>query len=548
MLNEHTLQLTAAALGRQYKINVVFDGDQAFTNGRTIVIPQMAIPQNKKQAQVLLAKIRGYIDHEASHLRWTEFGIMKSQESPEHHDMTNILEDIRVEKQLGKFYPGCKENLAELVKILKAEKEFGFGDRTLINALMGFTSFRLRSEYLKQDIADLAEQARQGLQKYLTPEAIQKAEEIMDRIKAAQSTKDCSDIAAELLKVFNDSQSHKAEKTEENSEESGSPDGSKGIGGSSEKPDGSGGSQTENDPDGESGSSPGEKDQIINLPNGQITIGDVLKDSLQSIAKDKDDSQRSTIAHTAGSQPADTIRRTTRINVRQAQQLAQIIRAATLSYLEAQSLEHRRLAATGRKLNSRKLYKTETPDPKIFRRIDKTRQINTDIFLVLDRSGSMKEKDKQIWASTTVLAMALAYQSIRGLHLTALAFPGNHNNSVIILSDGSKVDPEKFRINAGGGTPMVEPLNWIQQQVIEQPNDHKKLVFVITDGDPNDNILTRNKITELMLFVDRVFLIGIKGASKQTLEYLAGPQGYAMVEDIATLPRKLSLLLRKNLR
>jgi len=111
-----TLPLVAKALGEKYDIQVQISGDQAYTNGKIINLPSM--PDNKEAA--LLA--RGYIDHESAHIRFTDFSIKCS--NPMLKCLTNILEDIRIEKILGAKYPGCRSNLKDLAEHLKQQGSF----------------------------------------------------------------------------------------------------------------------------------------------------------------------------------------------------------------------------------------------------------------------------------------------------------------------------------------------------------------------------------------------------------------------------------------
>jgi hypothetical protein len=51
----------------------------------------------------------GFIDHEAAHLRYTDFTV--SARPGLAKLLTNLLEDIRIEQALGVDYPGSRHNL-----------------------------------------------------------------------------------------------------------------------------------------------------------------------------------------------------------------------------------------------------------------------------------------------------------------------------------------------------------------------------------------------------------------------------------------------------
>lgn len=100
------LALVARVLGKQYNINIAMGNyTTASTDGKTIYIPMV-----KGDAAVELA--RGYIDHEAAHVRLTDFNFMPTKDFK--GQLLNVIEDIRIEKAIGKDYPGCASNLRNL--------------------------------------------------------------------------------------------------------------------------------------------------------------------------------------------------------------------------------------------------------------------------------------------------------------------------------------------------------------------------------------------------------------------------------------------------
>jgi hypothetical protein len=60
--------------------------------------------------------VRGYVDHEAVHIRETDFGLIRSSKlSPVERHVWNIIEDHRIERVFGERYPGCQVNFEWLV-------------------------------------------------------------------------------------------------------------------------------------------------------------------------------------------------------------------------------------------------------------------------------------------------------------------------------------------------------------------------------------------------------------------------------------------------
>lgn len=67
--------------------------------------------------------VRGYLDHEAGHVRFTDFTLLESLRDDPAYVMSliNIAEDIYVEREMGKRYVGCEKNLRWLSKHLFTE-------------------------------------------------------------------------------------------------------------------------------------------------------------------------------------------------------------------------------------------------------------------------------------------------------------------------------------------------------------------------------------------------------------------------------------------
>ena len=68
------LPIIAQALGRGLGVNVVIGGSQACTNGRTVYLPELPA-----EGESLAVLANGFIDHEAAHIRYTDFTVQKPQ-------------------------------------------------------------------------------------------------------------------------------------------------------------------------------------------------------------------------------------------------------------------------------------------------------------------------------------------------------------------------------------------------------------------------------------------------------------------------------------
>ena len=107
------LPLLASVLGDQYGVQIRIGGNEACTNGKIIYLP--ALPMNCEPE--LLAMARGFVDHEAAHIRHTDFPTLKTANlAPVTFNLFNCLEDWRIEKKLSAIFPGCRQNLNWLIR------------------------------------------------------------------------------------------------------------------------------------------------------------------------------------------------------------------------------------------------------------------------------------------------------------------------------------------------------------------------------------------------------------------------------------------------
>ena len=117
---------TGRTFGRKFDINVVFSGDQAGTNGNTIVPPSLPSGKQLTSEQVLVA--RGYIDHEAGHVRHSDMPLLAQTNKQCAKDgnkilprLINAIEDVRIEDRIIDEYPGSLRNLTATTEAVNSE-------------------------------------------------------------------------------------------------------------------------------------------------------------------------------------------------------------------------------------------------------------------------------------------------------------------------------------------------------------------------------------------------------------------------------------------
>ena len=107
------LPLLASILGDRYGVQVRIGGKEACTNGKVIHLPSLPMDCEPE----LLALAKGFTDHEAAHIRHTNFSVLQAANlDPVTFNLFNCLEDWRVEKMLSGIFPGCRRNLNWLIR------------------------------------------------------------------------------------------------------------------------------------------------------------------------------------------------------------------------------------------------------------------------------------------------------------------------------------------------------------------------------------------------------------------------------------------------
>lgn len=103
---ESTLEKLGRIIARQYHIDVQFEGNQATTNGKTIILPMV-----NKLTETLKQDMNGFLDSAVGHCRYTNFDELKKPTKRFERELLSICEDSRAEKEMVEEYPGCSLNL-----------------------------------------------------------------------------------------------------------------------------------------------------------------------------------------------------------------------------------------------------------------------------------------------------------------------------------------------------------------------------------------------------------------------------------------------------
>ena len=537
------LPLLASVLGRKYGVQVRIGGDTAFTNGNIIQLPSLPLDGD----ETLIGLIRGYLDHEAAHIRATDFDTLNTANvTPLEKHIWNMLEDHRVENVLSGIYPGCRENFQWLIKHLflpkteKSKQKAAAPDPALL--ILDWLLITVRS----WDVGELGAErdCLRASAEIHYPGLTHELEPVLRLVpKQCASTQDTFGFACEIANIIRKyAQVMEEQQKQEHSHT--------GQGTSNALP------EVESDPSfGQTGTPTAPRQALQSLqklvstdansdlfPSG---VGEQLQQMLSNLGKNGGERVQIAVATPQTTQPLspdelnDSRQATTALRTR-LQALMQSIRSV-----------RNHSAYTGA-LNIRRLHSLATGNAKVFLRKGEKAGVNTAVHILLDASGSMNGKPIAL-ADKACFAVASALQAIPGVSVGVTAFPGNpvpdspeqqgHWQTVApVLLHGQKLHT-RFTMKTGGSTPMDAALWWVLQQ-LHSMTELRKIVVLISDGEPDDLKLTQTAIRAVKDAGMEVYGIGIHTISIQTL--LPG-KGSRVINDIAELAPSMFAILHDAL-
>ncbi len=539
----NALPLLASVLGRKYGVEVRIGGDQAFTNGNIIQLPSLPLDGD----ETVIGLLRGYLDHEAAHIRATDFDALSAANvTPLEKHIWNMLEDHRVENVLSGIYPGCRENFQWLIKHLflpipeESKQKADAPDPAML--ILDWLLITVRSWDVKE-LSEERDRLRASAEIHY-PGLPHELEPVLRLVpKQCASTLDAFGFACEIANIIR----KYAKFMEEQQKQEQSQMGRRAANALPE---------TETDPSSGQIDAPTESRQALQnlqklvstdansdlFPSG---MGEQLQQMLSNLGKSGEERVRIAVATPRTTQPLsadelnDSRQATTALRTR-LQALMQSIRSVR---------DHSAYAGV---LNIRKLHSLATGNAKVFLRKGEKAGVNTAVHILLDASGSMNGKPIAL-ATKACFAVASALQAIPGVSVGVTAFPGSpvpdspeqqgHWQTVApVLLHGQKLHT-RFTMKTGGSTPMDAALWWVLQQ-LHSMTESRKIVVLISDGEPDDLKLTQTAIRAIKDLGMEVYGIGIHTISIQTL--LPG-KGSRVINDIAELAPSMFAILHDAL-
>lgn len=568
------LALIAKVLGRKYDVTVTIAGQVACTSGKEITIPVVSGPHAETLAH-------GYIDHEAAHVRYTDFSVRLTNDFA--GDLLNILEDVRIELAIGLEYPGCIANLRELTRLLvEQEGVFRPDPSHPSQSILAWIMAVIYMAVLGHDSLRQTRDSAEPLVWQALGRNFDQALLLLDRVGALTSTREAAALRDELMKLIRDS-AHQQPKN-------GQPRPSQSQSGShGDKNDGTGSDHSrQQNGTGSNGSQQarnGEKQQISSQSagsgqnkssghssQGQSGISDSpsLESARQALAEALSgknvgsygnvgeklaellcqNSTESSFNGTAAAAPrlptAQPLNQTGGYDDLSALRVhTAALRARLQGLVQASKQKRSTPVSVGHRLDSRVLTRLRICDTRVFTRKEEKRAVNTAVCMLLDSSGSMGNTtilNKMGIASRACFVAAEALFSIPGVRTAIATFKGHDNHVFPMVNFGEKPDHSRFNITGSGGTRLGHALWWAWGE-LSLRRETRKICIAFSDGDTGDGPVTQAAIKRMREAGIEVIGIGIQDNSIR--HYL--PDNHRIIKNLDQFTPALLELLREKL-
>lgn len=584
------LPIIAKALGRRLGVNVVIGArSQAGTDGQTIHLPPL--PAASAPLAVLA---NGFIDHEAAHVRYTDFTVARPAGLAGL--LTNLLEDIRVERALGAAYPGSRRNLAALVALLETDAlALPPPEAPVIPQVLSALLYLLRARLLGQTaLAAGAAVLEARLDARLPEGAVVQLLALAFAVGQTTSTAEVIALAERIVAMLHE---EVQPPPSGDLEGTGRSTGSDPPGGGPPSPTGdqSGGlplaasdaamsgvcasaSDPAGNPPAASGTPTGGSSPAADAP---VSAGAAAAPPAPTVGAVSLDPRQAALAELLAAGESDAVtgidigaQAGARLNALAARHpaartvlaeygaappnrdpVAAVTRARTATALlrrrlgvlvQAQRDEAAWRARRGRRLDPASLYRPSAGQPVRFVRRAARDAPETAVGLLLDRSRSMH--GAMALASQAVLATALALNELSGVACWVAAFPGAASNQVVPLLEFTERACRvagRFDLGAAGGTPLANAL-WRAGYELSQRPEPRRLLVVATDGEPDHVEAAQQIIRRCRAGGIEVIGLGI-GQQLAEVQTVFGDRDATAITALAELAPALFALLERRL-
>ena len=536
---KNALPIVAAAYGEKFGVKVLIQGQDAFTDGERIVIPT-ANPDDPHYQQIAW----GYLAHEAAHIRHTNFDmVQKASSKPIRKALLNIIEDVRIENELAKDYPGTRRSISQVIEYMVDTQQMCVPEQLEpASNLQAWLLFRLRCHFLGQKALTPLYQAVDERVRQLFPAAA------MSRLSAMLTAVPSLASTGEVLKLVDAIVAMLEEESRPPQDES-DADGGNDIGqDASNDSNNSSDSQT---PEADS-SAMGDAAETGDSDNSDQA--DNLRQALEASAAQFEPDTFAQVAEVLSEQ-AEGHQGVTPLSLPQAEQAmlgdeailtlsaseSAQIRARLRGMVQSSQDNRNHAKRHGLRVATHRLAASQAGESRLFIQRQPRIAPNAAVHLLVDISGSMGkpigEGNRKYFhvANEAALALAMALEGIPGVVPAVSYFPGIHQEVSIALLPKQSVRHRAacFDQKPRGCTPMAQAM-WFAANSLLAQKQKRKLMIVLTDGDPDDWAATHDIVDRCRRSGFELLGIGIQTRSVEKFF----PQSI-VINDVKDLKREL---------
>ena len=536
---KNALPIVAAAYGEKFGVKVLIQGQDAFTDGERIVIPT-ANPDDPHYQQIAW----GYLAHEAAHIRHTNFDmVQKASSKPIRKALLNIIEDVRIENELAKDYPGTRRSISQVIEYMVDTQQMCVPEQLEpASNLQAWLLFRLRCHFLGQKALTPLYQAVDERVRQLFPAVA------MSRLSAMLTAVPSLGSTGEVLKLVDAIVAMLEDESRPPQDESDADSGND-IG-----------QDASNDSNNSSDSQTPEKDLSATedfAETGDSDNSDQADNLRQALEASAAQFEPDTFAQVAEvlSEQAEGHQGVTPLSLPQAEQAmlgdeailtlsaseSAQIRARLRGMVQSSQDNRNHAKRHGLRVATHRLAASQAGESRLFIQRQPRIAPNAAVHLLVDISGSMGkpigEGNRKYFhvANEAALALAMALEGIPGVVPAVSYFPGIHQEVSIALLPKQSVRHRAacFDQKPRGCTPMAQAM-WFAANSLLAQKQKRKLMIVLTDGDPDDWAATHDIVDRCRRSGFELLGIGIQTRSVEKFF----PQSI-VINDVKDLKREL---------
>ena len=544
------LPIIATSLAQQTNIEITIGGNQAYTTGTSINLPDYELDSPDD-----IKLVKGYLAHESAHIRYNSFAVNLNSLTPFSARLLNVIEDVRIEREMVKDFKGTKSWLNHIPKMLLAKNLMGtLTDQDNVGDIFTFfILYAARAKYNDQIVlTDYVKNLELLFISKFGKVALTKSKGLMSTIPDLINVHDSLILVEQLIKMLKQEQ-------EEQNKASAQAD-------TQAQADAQADAQAQADTQAQADAQADAQAITDNINSALSSTEEQLRETdLGDIVRSVLDQQQQNGSHFRGNDSKligfedKCLTNQSAARIFSVKKYSNNLSAKLQNLIQSKQLVRTKEDVTG-SLNTRKLYRSAIGDRHIFIDRQRRKTQGASIHFCMDNSGSMDIVEPSCGfqrykiCRDAILSLAVALEPLKGVTTSATVFPFLHTKNVGVLkheSDNIKLFANRlYDLTPNYGTPIGYGYFQGMRELIKSKQDNK-ILFLFTDGDFNythHDLLIETYKASLKYNV-KTFAVGIsKDANMERLVDIFGKDNCCLITDLSELKTKLFSLCKNIIR